>query len=343
MITIIIAGGSGSRLWPLSTPVKPKQFLVIDDSGKSLLQKTYQRVRDLSDKVYVVTSESIADVTCKQLPEIIDNIIVEPSRKGVANALYLGIRRVLKDGYTKSEPIFVLWSDHLIRDQDTFEQTVRDAQAAVQNGAKLVQFGIVPEYPTTNLGYIKKGERQHGSNVYAIDSWKYLPDQETANKWLESGDYLWNAGYFVSTIDYILTEIERESPESFKEFLAINEVSDDNLVEVYNEQEGAILDHVLSEKMQGAHVVACTFDWVDIGNFLDLHAVSRHGESGNTIQGDVLTHNVNDSFVVNKLEMPVSVIGLDHVAVVATPDGIVVVNKSQSKAVGDIAKRIQDR
>ncbi len=341
MITVIIAGGSGTRLWPLSTKDKPKQFLTIDDSGRSLLQKTYDRVKDFSDTTYVVTSAPIAEETKRQLPEIADNIVIEPSRKGVANALYLGIRRILKDGRPSNEPIFVLWSDHLIHDLETFQRTVRDAEMAVKNGAKLVQFGIVPDYASNQLGYIKKGSTQHGNNVYEIESWKYQPDQATANKWFETGQYLWNAGYFISTIDYVMGEIQRESPESYREFEAINNVADADLDRVYNEQEGAILDHVLSEKMKGAHVVACTFDWIDIGNFQDLHAVSRHDEDGNMVRGNTHLMDVDNSYVTNDLDIPVAVVGLDNVAVAVTADGIVVVDKSQSRKVGDIAKKIQ--
>lgn len=341
MITIIIAGGSGTRLWPLSTTSSPKQFLVVDGSGRSLLQKTYDRVKDVSDEVYLVSSAPIADETKHQLPEIIENIVIEPSRKGVANALYLGIRRALQDGHTTGEPVFVLWSDHLIHDNETFVRTVKEAKAAVGRGAKLVQFGIVPDYPSNQLGYIKKGASQHGENVYEIDSWKYQPDQESANQWFESGQYLWNAGYFVSTIDYVMGEIRRESPDSYKEFEAINEASDEDIARVYDQQQGAILDHVLSEKMKGAHVVACTFDWVDIGNFNDLHSVSDQDMNDNAVRGKTHLLDVNDSFVSNTTDIPLAVVGLDNIAIAVTPHGIVVANKSQARKVGDIAKEIQ--
>lgn len=340
MITVIIAGGSGTRLWPLSTPNKPKQFLQVDDSGRSLLQKTYDRIKDISEKTYIVTSAPIADETRRQLPELSDNLTVEPSRKGVANAFYLGIRRMLRDGASTEEPIFVLWSDHLIHDQETFQRTVVDAEQAVQQGAKLVQFGIVPDYPSNQLGYIKKGANQHGTNIYEIESWKYQPDQETANAWFETGDYLWNAGYFVSTIGYVMGEIQRESPESYGEFEAINNAPDEELEQVYNSQDGAILDHVLSEKMRGAHVVACTFDWIDIGNYQDLHAISRHDVNANATRGNVHLLNVRDSYISNDTDIPVAIVGLSNIAVVATANGIVVVDKSQSRKVGDIAKTL---
>lgn len=340
MITIIIAGGSGTRLWPLSTSTKPKQFMQVDDSGRSLLQKTYDRVKGLSSSIYVVTSAPIVDETRRQLPELADRIVTEPSRKGLANAFYLGIRRLLLDGVGSDEPIFVLWSDHLIHDQDTFQRTVVEAERAVSQGAKLVQFGIVPDYPSSQLGYIKKGANLKDSNIFEIDAWKYQPDQETANEWFETGNYLWNAGYFVSTIGYVMGEIKRESPESYSEFDAINSSSDELLGDVYNAQQGAILDHVLSEKMKGAHVVACTFDWIDVGNYQDLHAVSRHDADANSIRGNVHLLDVRDSYVANDTDVPVAVVGLSNIAVVVTDDGIVVADKSQSRKVGDIAKKI---
>ena len=248
---------------------------------------------------------------------------------------------MLNDGYTADEPVFVLWSDHLIHDTETFKRTVVEAEAAVKKGAKLVQFGIVPEYPSNQLGYIKKGANQHGGNVFEIDSWKYQPDQDTANEWYETGHYLWNAGYFVSTIGYIVSEIKRESPESYTEYMAITTADDAALDGVYNAQEGAILDHVLSEKMKGAHVVACTFDWIDIGNFHDLHSVSKQDADANTQRGNTHLLDTTSSFIVNETDTPVAVIGLDNVAVIATNAGIVIVNKSQSRKVGDVAKKIQ--
>jgi mannose-1-phosphate guanylyltransferase len=342
MVTIIIAGGSGTRLWPLSTSTRPKQFLEIDDSGRSLLQKTYDRVVNVSDKVYMVTSDPIVQGARDQLPEIQENIVSESSRRGVANALYLGFRRLINDGVSADEPIFVLWSDHLIHDEKTFSRMVAEAEVAVKNGANLVQFGIVPSYASNQLGYIKKGTAgKYGESVYEIDAWKYQPDQDTANDWFETGDYLWNAGYFVSTMSYVMEQIKSGSPESYAEYEAICAASDADLATTYNTQEGAILDHVLSEKMHSAHVVACTFDWVDVGNFADLHSVSMQDSSSNYQKGRVELADVSDSYVVNNLDIPVVVIGLDNIAVVATPDGILVVNKSQSKKVGDLAKKIQ--
>lgn len=341
MIVLIIAGGSGTRLWPRSTPTRPKQFMVVDDTGRSLIQKTYDRVKNVSSAVYVVTSAPIADMTIEQLPELKGNIVVESARRGVANALYLGLRKIKNDGYEETEPIFVVWSDHLIHDIKTFEGTIKMAEKSVMSGkSKLVQFGIVPEYPSNQLGYIKKGERLH-DNIFELESFKYQPDQETANEWYTSGDYLWNSGYFVSTPEFVVGEIRRESPESYAEYEAIIKADDSQIDTVYSDQQGGVLDNVFSEKMKGAHTVACTFDWIDIGNYQDLHSVSNKDNDGNYIDGKVfLSEGGSQNYVHNELDIPIAVVGLDNISVVATPDGIVVVNTSQSKKVGDVAKKI---
>lgn len=341
MITIIIAGGSGTRLWPRSTPTRPKQFMVVDDTGRSLIQKTYDRVKNVSKKVYVVTSAPIAEMTVEQLPEFRENIVVESARKGVANALYLGLRKIRNDGYGDEEPIFVVWSDHLIHDEKTFVETIMMAEKSVVAGSsKLVQFGIVPEYPSNQLGYIKKGKRLH-DNIFELESFKYQPDQETANEWYASGDYLWNSGYFVSTPEFVMGEIRRESPESYAEYEAIMKADDTQIDEVYNAQQGGVLDNVFSEKMKGAHAVACTFDWIDIGNYQDLHSISKKDTDGNYIDGKVfLGEGGSNNYVHNELDLPIAVVGLDDISVVATHDGIVVANTSQSRKVGDVAKKI---
>lgn len=342
MIVVIIAGGSGTRLWPRSTPTRPKQFMVVDDTGRSLIQKTYDRVRNVSKAVYVVTSAPIADMTVEHLPQLKDSIVVESARKGVANALYLGLRKIKNDGYGETEPIFVVWSDHLIHDTKTFIDTIETAEESVISGrSKLVQFGIVPEYPSNQLGYIKKGKRLH-DNIFELESFKYQPDQETANEWYVSGDYLWNSGYFVSTPEFVMGEIRRESPGSYSEYEAIMKASDSRIDAIYGAQQGGVLDNVFSEKMKGAHAVACTFDWIDIGNYQDLHSISKKDADGNYIDGKVfLSEGGSHNYVHNELDVPIAVVGLDNISVVATPDGIVVANTSQSKKVGDVAKKIQ--
>ena len=341
MIVCIIAGGSGTRLWPLSTSSYPKQFLSLEEGDRSLLQKTYDRVKDVADSVYLVSSAEIAEESVRQLPEIEDNMIIEPSRKGVANALYLAFRRFKNDGVSDHEPIFILWGDHVVNAQKVFTDYVTQAEEAIRGGCRLVQFGIVPNHPSNQLGYIKKGKPlNNGSAIFEIDSWKYQPDQETANEWYASGEYLWNAGYFMSTMDYVAGEIERESTDSSAEYKAIIGAKDDELDRVYNAQEGAILDHVLSERMKGAHVIACTFDWIDVGNYHDMHSISSLDDDDNHLVGNITKTDVSTSFIRNEIDIPVAVVGLDNVAVVVTKQGILVANMAQARKVGDVAKQI---
>src|SRR5690606_22161471 len=140
-------------------------------------------------------------------------------RRGVANALYLAFRQLKKDGVSDTEPIFVLWGDHLIHAEKVFHETIVEACEAIKADARLIQFGIVPNHPSNQLGYIKKGgSGTYGENVFEISAWKYQPDQETANRWFASGEYLWNAGYFISTMAYIMSEIKRGSPDSYAEY-----------------------------------------------------------------------------------------------------------------------------
>jgi mannose-1-phosphate guanylyltransferase len=344
MRTIIIAGGAGTRLWPLSTSTFPKQFLEIDDSGRSLLQHTYDRVALRSDSVYIVSSQPVAEITASQLPEIKDNIVVEPSRRGVANALFLGLRRLELDGIPDDEPLFIIWSDHLIRDVKAFTECVDTALSAVASGANLVQFGIVPTHASTGLGYIKKGSRSElGDKLFEIDDFKYQPDQQTANDYFSSGQYLWNAGYFITTASYIKAEIKRESPDSYKDLTAILTTNNSELSGVYDNLNVSLLDHVLNEKMKNALTIACTFDWMDVGNFRDLHSVSDLDDEGSYIKGAVSILDVSDSYIRNDLDTPLAVIGLDNVVVVNSPQGILVMSKSHAQRVGEVAKTIISR
>lgn len=342
MIVVIIAGGSGTRLWPLSTVDYPKHLLRLTNE-RSLLQNTYDRVKDLADDIFVIPEESHVKHVYEQLPGVPKkNILVEPARRGTASCVVWALSEIKKRKYA-NQSIFFLWADHLIRDKRGFQAAVRQADELAEKLDKLVWLGVEPTYPSTGFGYIKKGERLANGfkNVYELEKYVEKPDHETAEAYFETGDYLWNMGYIMGTLSTFEREINKYAPKLAKDYKRLLKASDPR--QIYLSLEPDAIDYALSEKVLDAVVVPGAFDWVDIGSFHDLYGVSHQDESGNHIKGDnVELDSVSNSFVRNEQNTPVVVIGLDNVAVISTENGILVTNKNYAQKVGDIAKKIQN-
>lgn len=344
MITIIIAGGSGTRLWPLSTPSIPKHLLTLTDH-ETLVQQTYNRAKRISEKIYVVTEISHADILKEQLSELDDDaFIIEPGRRNTASCVVAALHH-LQSRHSHDEPIVFLSADHFIRNIDGFESSFRRAGSLSAELGREVLVGVEPTYPATGFGYIKKGERLDKDGLaFNVGSFKEKPDLNTAKRFLSSGNYLWNAGYFVGSINTFLGAMEDSAPVLKDEYDRLcNTTTRSEYEEVYlsfiNEQ----IDTALNEKVDNLLVVPAEFDWMDIGSFKDLHDVSDHDEFENTIRGEgIHCVDIENSYIRNEdSSKPVAVIGLDNVVVVNTKDGILVSRKDLSQQVGEIAKKIQ--
>jgi mannose-1-phosphate guanylyltransferase len=343
MIVFIIAGGSGTRLWPLSTHDFPKHLLSLTNN-KSLLQNTYDRVQELtsSDKIFVIPEASHAELVRQQLPLISrSNIIVEPARRGTASCFLLALAHVRKSGINDDESIFFLWADHLIRDTQGFLATMLKAGEIAETENRLTFIGVEPTYPSTGFGYMEKDdELPNWKGAYKLASFKEKPDQKTAQKYFRKGRFLWNTGYLVGT----LATFERELKEHSKEFSDYYNklLSTNNVNKTYLMLDSSPIDTVLSEKVQDGVIVPGSFDWADVGSFQDLHNISMLDKDGNYVRGDSieLEHTTN-SYIRNDENKPVAVIGLDNIVVVNGPNGVLITNKNYAQKVGEVSKRIQ--
>jgi mannose-1-phosphate guanylyltransferase/mannose-6-phosphate isomerase len=344
MKVVIIAGGSGTRLWPLSTPSYPKHLLKVNGDKKSLLQNTYGRAKRLAsaEDVYVVSEASHIQHVKDQLQDMPeDHFIVEPARRGTASCIVAALARVGKDA-KDSEPIAFLAADHYIRDVSGFLYSFKVAASTAKSERRIVLVGVEPDRPATGFGYIQKDTLlDEDKLVYNVDSFKEKPDHATAQEYLKSGNYLWNCGYFVGSVAVFERAMQECAPALYENYQKLLQASPAEYESTYLAFENISIDYALIEKVKDLLVVPANFDWMDLGSFADMHAAAASDAAGNHIEGNVELESVERSFVQNLEDKPVAVIGLDNVVVINTPDGILVAREDLSQKVGDVSKRIQ--
>lgn len=345
MITVIIAGGSGTRLWPLSTPNYPKQLLKLTGE-RTMLQTAYDRAKRLGDTMYVVTEASHAQHVREQLPELPESaFLIEPGRRGTAHCIVFALD-VIARLHSKDEPVAFIHSDHYVRDVAGFARSFAVAARVSQSNGEIVLIGIEPTFPATGFGYIERdGVIDGDRGVYNVQSFKEKPDYDTAQGYVQSGNYLWNCGYFVGSVNTFLSEMQRSAPEleqSFETLAAIETPQSDEYKQAYLALDNQVIDIALIEKAQSLAVISASFDWMDVGSFKDLHDAVRKDKTGNYFKGEnIYPIDVENVYIRNEESKPIAVIGLDNVVVVNTPDGILVARKDVSHRTGEVAKKLQ--
>ncbi|QJU05431.1 mannose-1-phosphate guanyltransferase [Candidatus Saccharibacteria bacterium oral taxon 488] len=346
MIIVIIAGGSGTRLWPLSTSTQPKQLLALT-SERTMVQQAYDRARKLGDTIYVVTEASHAEALRAQLPELPDEaFLIEPGRRGTAHCIVLALDYINRH-HDRTEPIAFIHSDHNVRDVQGFAHSFATAARISRERGCITLIGIEPTFPSTGFGYIQRdGVIDVQAGVYNVESFKEKPDYETAKRYVESGNYLWNCGYFVGSVEVFMREMQQSAPDLWSNYQTLASIADFGS-EAYNHTylalDNQVIDIALIEKAHKLAMVSASFDWMDIGNFKDLHDAVAKDESGNYAYGDnIHTIDVASTYIRNEQpDKPVAVIGLDNVVVVNTPDGVLVARRDVAAKCGDIAKKLQ--
>ncbi len=344
MITVIIAGGSGTRLWPLSTSDYPKHLLKLTGE-RSLLQSAYDRAKRVGDTVYVVTEASHAHHVKDQLTDLpADNFLIEPGRRGTGNCIVFALD-IIGRRHNRDEPIAFVHSDHHIRDVEGYARSLQSAAEASTATNKVTLIGIEPTFPATGFGYIERNGELGESDAYNIESFKEKPDLTTAQAYLHAGNYLWNCGYFVGSVNTFLAEIRAVAPDllsSYDGLSAIESPLGDEYSAEYLSFEDLVIDYALAERSQNLAVVPASFDWMDIGSFKDLHEANDSDEQGNFFKGRAIYEDdVQNVYLHNEEDKPVVVIGLDNIVVVNTPNGILVARKDLSQNVKNAVERIK--
>lgn len=341
MIVVIIAGGAGTRLWPLSTPDYPKHLLKLNGDSLSLLQQTYNRSKKISTKIYIVSEISHIEHVKSQLPELdVDSFIIEPGRRGTANCIIAALDKISKT-QDHNEPVVFLSADHYIRDTVGFVQSFKIAADTSNHEGRIILVGVEPTYAATGFGYIEKGRAlKNNSLVYNVDSFKEKPNFNLAKTYLKSGRYLWNCGYFIGSFNTFKKSMSNYAPDLLKSFELLVSSKEEDYTKTYLELQKDTIDYALIEKIDDLLVTPAYFDWMDLGSFSDLHKSLDLDESGNNTHGNLVElEEVENSLVQNYENKPLAVIGLDNIVVINTKDGLLVARKDLSQRVGDISKR----
>jgi mannose-1-phosphate guanylyltransferase/mannose-6-phosphate isomerase len=345
MIILIVAGGSGTRLWPLSTPDYPKHLLTI--TGKrSLLQNTFERAKRATsvDKIYVSTEASHSEHVAQQLPELkAEQIIVEPARRDTMPCILNAIQ-FISTRHGKAEPIASIHADHHIRDIEGFARAIKVAGKVAERHQRIVLLGVEPTLPAIKYGYIHKGELFDNEEfVYDIASFKEKPAYELARQYFEDGSYLWNMGYFVAPFAVFEEAIRRHAaPEWAKQLDRLQAATAPAERDViYHDFAKEAIDTALMEKVPNLLVMPGNFDWLDVGSFDDVHKVSPQEENGNSLNGGNI-HVVESEqiYVRNECDRPVAVIGMDNIVVVNTEQGVLVMRSDQSQKVKQVVNEL---
>ena len=352
---VILAGGSGSRLWPLSRQHLPKQFLSLD-GNTSLLQTTINRLSPAikAENILIVTQEAHAkgEAYHALLPY---RTLFEPVGRNTAPAIALAAACLMAEG---ADPIMVvLPADHIIKDEVRFRDHLSIAIKAAENGG-LITFGIRPTHPDTGFGYIKArsasldteapNEACAANEVYTVERFTEKPDHATAGEFLRQGDYYWNSGMFVWRASVILAEIQRHLPEVYRIVQAILAGSraagsfQQAVEEHFAAMPAISIDYGVLEKSDRVSLIPCDIGWNDVGSWHAVHEISAKDESGNTLQGNVVALDCRNSLIRAEKRL-VAAIGVEDLCVIETADAVLISKSDQTQRVREVVDTLEQR
>jgi len=348
LYALIMAGGSGTRLWPCSREACPKQLLGLL-SESTMLQEACQRITPLvpSDRIFVVTNEACSDVVRRQIPQVpTDNVIGEPEGHGTGpciglSALYL--RRLDPEAV-----MAVLTADHYIEKADELRRALGAAAQVAEEG-HLVTLGIEPNRPATGYGYIQRGEKSaqaNGYDVYRVEKFTEKPDLTTAQAFIESGRYYWNSGMFIWKVSTILREFEKLMPQLYAQLMEIDAAlgtAEERAVleRIWSKVENQTIDYGVMERADEVAVIPVDIGWSDVGSWATLFELLPADGEGNVVVGQHIGLDTKGCLIHGSHRL-VTTIGLEDMIVVDTEDVLLVCPKERAQEVRDLVKKLKE-
>jgi mannose-1-phosphate guanylyltransferase len=346
---VVMAGGRGARLWPMSTEKRPKQFLVLNQ--RSLIQETLARIMPLfpMERIFVVTVRKQAELIGEHLPKIpLENIIKEPL--GRNTALCIGLAAIHLKRIDPAAVMVALPADHFIEKEESFREALLLGIQTAQQG-HLVTLGIVPDHPATGYGYIKGGKAilkvQDRLKAHLVERFTEKPSSARAETFLKTSNYYWNSGIFIWKVQRILKEIAYHSPELYSGLRKIEAYwgtleLEEVIAEVYKDQESVSIDHAVMEKSSRIAVIPVEMGWNDLGDWSSVSSVLTKDRDGNVIRAKQIGIDLKDSTVFSLQNRLIATIGLKDVVIVDTPEALLVMDRGRAQEVKKMVDRIRE-
>ncbi len=351
MWAVIMAGGSGTRFWPLSRRLKPKQFLDIT-GNEPMIVETYKRISDLikDEHICIILGKEHLEEAKKLFEGKAVQIIAEPFGRNTAPCIALGALYAMHKGV--NEPISFLPADHYIANKNAFLESLKIAEKVATSGG-IVTLGIVPVRPETGYGYIRRDKnltKVDGKEVYKVREFVEKPDLETAQKYLQSGEYYWNAGIFVATSETIIKETKKCLPELYEALINLKDKFEEKdfehvLRKAYEKAPNISFDYGIMEKTDAdVYVIPTECGWSDVGSWSSIYELKRKDwdRENNLVEGEALLIDCKGNFISGKGSRLIACLGIKDILVVDTPDAILVADLKRAQDVRKVVERLKE-
>lgn len=343
-----MAGGRGERFWPKSRKNLPKQFLSLTNDSRTMIQLTVDRIKPLVDikDVYIATNKNYLPLVKEQLPDIpSENIICEPIGRNTAPCIGLGAAHIAKNN--GDALMMVLASDSLIKNDELFVDTLRQALDIAQKDKNIVTMGITPNYPETGYGYIKFDAQKKNGEAFKVERFVEKPDLEKAKEYLADGSYLWNSGMFVWKASTVLGGIQEFMPDLYaglqKIQAAVGTADYQNVLEsVFPTLPSESIDYGVMEKARDIYTLPGDFGWDDVGSWLAVGRIKSLDDTNSAIEGNVVAVNCSDNVIQGGKKL-IAAVGLKNTIVVDTDDAVLICAKESAADIKKLLQTLRDQ
>ena len=346
---VIMAGGIGSRFWPVSTQAFPKQFHDMLGTGQTLLQKTFSRLNQIipSENIYILTNDNYLEITLEQLPDISKKqVVLEPEMRNTAPCILLSALKIQKEN--PNALMLVAPSDHWIEDELAFANDVQACFDAAQSQDLLLTLGIEPTFPNTGFGYIES-DKSGSSEIKKVKQFREKPDYEIAKQFLASGNFLWNAGIFIWSVKSILASFERHLGEMhsiFSNGIKVLNTADEKVFieKYYGEAENISIDYGILERADNVYVKKATFDWNDLGTWGALYEKLEKDSSGNAVvKAETILKDSKNNIVFTTSKKMVVLDGIEDYIVVDKENVLMVFPMKKEQEIKELLKEVSTK
>jgi mannose-1-phosphate guanylyltransferase len=346
---VIMAGGIGSRFWPVSTQDFPKQFHDMLGTGQTLLQKTFSRLNKIipSENIYILTNEMYLEITLKQLPEISEKqVVLEPAMRNTAPCILLSALKIKKEN--PNAVMLVAPSDHWIEDENAFASDIKTCFDAAEKDNILLTLGIEPSFPNTGYGYIES-DKNDASEIKKVKQFREKPDYETAKQFLAAGNFLWNAGIFIWSVKSIVASFENHLSEMnllFSKGMAVLNTSEEKkFIDLnYPEAENISIDYGILEKANNVYLKKATFDWNDLGTWGALYDKLDKDENNNSVvNADTYFKDSKNNMVFTNTKKLVVLDGIEDYIVVDKEEVLLLFPKKKEQEIKQLLSEVSNK